>query len=92
MVRGNNGNSVAVGLNHYLKNYCRTTVSWYADDPVEMPQVLPSVPEKVRVDARTMEGLGKDYRLDGPQRRYHASGNHRSGGRLAEGMTQIRPD
>ncbi len=61
VVRGNNSNSVAVGLNHYLKNYCRTTVSWYADDPVEMPQALPSVPEKVRVDARTQERFFLNY-------------------------------
>ena len=43
VVRGNNANSMAVGLNYYLKYYCLTTVSWYADIPVEMPRVLPSV-------------------------------------------------
>ena len=31
-ISGNNNNSLAVGLNHYLKNYCGTRVSWYAAD------------------------------------------------------------
>lgn len=40
---GNNNNSLAVGLNHYLKYYCHTNVSWYADDEVKMPESLPEV-------------------------------------------------
>lgn len=52
IVRGNSANSMAVGLNHYLKYYCKTTVSWYADDPVEMPRVLPKVDSKVRIKSR----------------------------------------
>ena len=51
VVRGNNANSMAVGLNYYLKNYCNTTVSWYDYNPLEMPKVLPSVGQKVRVPA-----------------------------------------
>ena len=49
VVRGNSSASIAVGLNHYLKNYCLTTVSWHACNPVEMPAVLPRIDEKVRV-------------------------------------------
>lgn len=49
IIRGNNSNSIAVGLNHYLKYYCLTSVSWYADDPIQLPEVLPVVPEKVVV-------------------------------------------
>jgi alpha-N-acetylglucosaminidase len=52
VIAGNNANSMAVGLNYYLKNYCHTTVSWFLKDPVEMPAVLPAVASKVRVDAR----------------------------------------
>ena len=33
-ISGNNAGAMATGLNHYLKNYCRTTVSWFADVPV----------------------------------------------------------
>lgn len=51
-IRGNSANSMATGLNHYLKYCCKTTVSWYADDPVELPATLPYVPEKIRIKAR----------------------------------------
>ena len=32
LIKGNNRNSLAVGLNHYLKYYCQAHVSWYASD------------------------------------------------------------
>ena len=47
VIGGNNANSMAMGLNHYLKYYCLTTVSWYADIAVEIPEELPMVGEKV---------------------------------------------
>ena len=43
LIKGNNRNSLAVGLNHYLKYYCQTHVSWYASDSVVMPAQLPEV-------------------------------------------------
>ena len=43
---------MAMGLNHYLKYYCLTTVSWYADIAVEIPEELPMVGEKVVSEAR----------------------------------------
>ena len=46
IISGNNANSMAVGLNHYLKRYCNTTVSWYADVNVEMPENLPVIQKK----------------------------------------------
>lgn len=52
VIKGNSANSMAVGLNHYLKYYCKTTVSWYADDPVEITSVLPLINEPVRIKAR----------------------------------------
>lgn len=42
-IGGNNACAMAVGLNRYLKNHCMTTVSWYADVPVELPEHLPGV-------------------------------------------------
>lgn len=47
VVRGNNVNSMAMGLNHYLKYFCNSSVSWYKDDPVELPAVAPKVPSKI---------------------------------------------
>lgn len=51
-ISGNNANSMAVGLNHYLKYYCHTTVSWYASDQVEIPKVLPTVKQTIEYSAK----------------------------------------
>ena len=40
VIGGNNANSMAMGLNHYLKYYCLTTVSWYADIAVFFEKLL----------------------------------------------------
>ena len=44
---------MATGLNHYLKNFCDVTVSWYATDRVQCPDEMPVVAAPVRVEART---------------------------------------
>ncbi|MCQ2148745.1 MAG: alpha-N-acetylglucosaminidase [Bacteroidales bacterium] len=51
VIRGNNANSMAMGLNRYLQEYCLAQVSWYDYNPVELPETLPPVPEKVRVES-----------------------------------------
>ena len=61
LIKGNNANSMAVGLNHYLKNFCDVTVSWYAYDPVQYPSQMPAVPEPVRVEARAKERFFLNY-------------------------------
>lgn len=61
VIRGNNANSMAVGLNHYLKNYCDVTVSWFAYDPVQYPARMPQVDELVRVIARAKERFFLNY-------------------------------
>ncbi len=52
IVRENNANSMAVGLNHYLRYYCKTNISWYANNPVQLPKTLPAVPTKISRNAR----------------------------------------
>lgn len=52
VITGNSAGSMARGLGYYLSRYCLADVSWYVDDPVELPAVLPSVPGRVRVEAR----------------------------------------
>lgn len=61
VISANNANSMAVGLNYYLKNYCLTTVSWYLADPVQTPKVLPAVPEKISVSARSESRFFLNY-------------------------------
>lgn len=46
-ITANNDNSMAMGLNYYLKKYAHTHVSWYASQPVELPDSLPRVANKV---------------------------------------------
>ena len=61
VIGGNNAGSMAVGLNRYLNRYCKTTVSWYADVPVELPKVLPDVPMAERVTARVPQRFFLNY-------------------------------
>ena len=52
IIGGNNAGSMAAGLGHYLKYWCKTTVSLYAFHPVELPEKLPPVDTEVRITAR----------------------------------------
>ncbi len=61
VIKGNNSNSLAVGLNYYLKTYCLTSVSWEACNPVEMPAFLPAVDTPIRVVARAKERFFLNY-------------------------------
>lgn len=60
VITGNNANSMAVGLNYYLKNYCLTNVSWFAADPIQLPKVLPMV-DDVEVDAKCKNRFFLNY-------------------------------
>ena len=59
VIGGNNANSMAVGLNRYLKKYCNVTVSWYSDIAVELPAELPQVK-----DERVTSRLGQRFFLN----------------------------
>lgn len=61
VIGGNNANSMAFGLNYYLKNYCLTTVSWNVEDPLYMPEKLPSVPQKVSIEAKAKDRFFLNY-------------------------------
>lgn len=61
VIRGNNANSMAVGLNHYLKYYCKAQYSWFEADKLEMPAELPAISEKVSEQARVPERFFLNY-------------------------------
>ena len=61
VVGGNSANSMAVGFNYYLKYYCNTTVSWFVDDGLGMPDVLPEVPQPVTIKARVKDRFFLNY-------------------------------
>lgn len=50
-IAGNNANSMAVGLNRYFRDFCNTTVSWYAEEPVILPSELPIIPTPISSNA-----------------------------------------
>jgi alpha-N-acetylglucosaminidase len=60
-IGGNDANSMAVGLNYYLKYYCNTTVSWYAGDRIDMPKSLPALKEPVTIKARCKNRFFLNY-------------------------------
>ena len=61
VIGGNNAGAMAVGLNRYLNRYCLTTVSWYADVAVQLPDRLPDVPAAERVTARVPQRFFLNY-------------------------------
>ena len=61
VIRGNNANSMAVGLNHYLKYYCMAQYSWFMEDALEIPATMPAVTEKVCESARVSERFFLNY-------------------------------
>ena len=61
VITANSANSMAVGLNHYLKYYCKTTVSWFADDAFAVPTTLPVVPKPVTVKSRVKHRFFLNY-------------------------------
>lgn len=42
-ITANDDNSLAMGLNYYLRHYAHVYVSWNAADPVELPKKFPAI-------------------------------------------------
>ena len=61
VIEGSSPSAMAVGLNRYLGDYCATTVSWYAEDAVEVPSAQPSVAEPVTAEALVPERFFLNY-------------------------------
>ena len=61
VISGNNANSMAVGFNYYLNNYCHTTVSWYAEVPIILPDRLPGVDKPLLSSAKVKRRFFLNY-------------------------------
>lgn len=61
ILAGNNANSMAVALNHYLKYYCNTNISWFVNDAIDMPDTLPMVEGTVESKARVKNRFFLNY-------------------------------
>lgn len=60
-IKGNNANSMAVGLNHYLKYYCNVEYGWLVSDSFKLPRRLPKVGEPVTAEARVDKRFFLNY-------------------------------
>lgn len=60
-IQGNDALSMAVGLNYYLNQFCHTTVSWYAEEPVIMPRVLPLPAVSIKGQAKVKKRFFLNY-------------------------------
>ena len=61
VIRGNSVNSMAVGLNYYLTNYCMTHITWWDYDKVVMPSRLPEVEKPVGGSSRVKQRFFLNY-------------------------------
>lgn len=61
VIRGDNNLSMATGLNYYLKYHCGTSVSWYADDKIQLPDTLPPITGIIRKEARVEKRFFLNY-------------------------------
>ena len=61
VISGNNANSMAVGLNHYLKYFCNVNVGWFVCDEVVLPEKFPVVAEPIEIKARVEERFFLNY-------------------------------
>ena len=61
VIGGNNANSMAVGLNYYLKYYCHVNIGWFAWDKGTLPKTLPALEAPVRMDARVPDRFFLNY-------------------------------
>jgi len=60
-IEGNNANSMATGLNYYLKYYCQTTVTWFVNDKTVVPQKMPVIKDKVTIHAKVKDRFFLNY-------------------------------
>ncbi len=60
LIKGNNGVSLAVGLNHYLKYYCKVNICQVGDQ-AKMPQNLVMINEKVYRETKAKVRYSYNY-------------------------------
>ena len=60
-IGGNNANSMAVGLNYYLRYCCGVNIGWFGWDKSKLPDILPVIAEPVRRNARVKSRFFLNY-------------------------------
>src|SRR5215469_797099 len=49
ILRGNNGVAIASALNRYITDFCHCDISWNCSNHLNLPKLLPLVPNKIRI-------------------------------------------
>ncbi|MFB0973639.1 MAG: alpha-N-acetylglucosaminidase TIM-barrel domain-containing protein, partial [Bacteroidales bacterium] len=60
-ISGNDANSMAVGLNYYLKYFCHVEYGWLLNDTFTLPARLPKVKTPVKAHARIDDRFFLNY-------------------------------
>lgn len=60
-ITANSANSMAVGFHYYLKNYCKTSVSWFADNQIVLPKKMPVFSGMIKNEARVENRFFLNY-------------------------------
>ena len=61
VITANSANSMAVGLNHYLKYWCDSHYGWLLGEDLSLPARFPRVEEPVTVSARVADRFFLNY-------------------------------
>lgn len=61
IIEGNNANSMAVGLNHYLRYYCQVEIGWFKHDHYTLPKHWPDIPQAETIRARVSQRFFLNY-------------------------------
>ena len=61
VIKGNNDNSLAMGLNYYLQHYAGVHVSWYERESIALPKKLAPVGDTIRKEALVKERFFLNY-------------------------------
>ena len=52
VLRGSSTLAITRAFNWYLNHFCHTSVSWFKEEPVDLPSVLPNVTERIKKTSR----------------------------------------
>jgi len=60
-ISGNSANSMAAGLNHYLRFFCNVNIGWFAWEKPSSPVLLADVDKEIRIKARVRNRFFLNY-------------------------------
>ena len=61
LISANNANSMAVGLNYYLRYFCYASVSWYSNEKIFLPTKMPVLAQPIHHESRCADRFMLNY-------------------------------